>query len=82
MGFRSNLDCLQRLRALYRDAHKCDPADDQAVLDWAIHPQAWATLQIAHRGWSFEAAEAVVRQCRILQRRAARAVLGLNEGRA
>lgn len=65
---------LQRLRTLYRDAHKCEPSTDQAAIDWARHPEHWATLQIQHRGWSFHAAEAVVRQCRILVRRAARAV--------
>lgn len=65
---------LQRLRNLYRDAFKCDPADDAAVVGWAKSPELWATQQIAHRGWSYNAAEAVVRQCRIYVRRAARAL--------
>jgi hypothetical protein len=68
---------LQRLRTLYRDAYKCSPADDAAVISWARSPELWATHQVAHRGWSFQAAEAVVRQCRILVRRAARAAEGL-----
>lgn len=63
-------EALRKLRTLYRDAFKCAPANDQAVLDWARSPELWATQQIAHRGWSFPAAEAVVRQCRILRKRA------------
>lgn len=65
---------LQRLRNLYRDAFKVAPANDEAVITWARSPELWATHQIAHRGWSYLAAEAVVRQCRILVRRATRAV--------
>lgn len=65
---------LQRLRNLYRDAFKASPANDEAVITWARSPELWATHQIAHRGWSYLAAEAVVRQCRILVRRATRAV--------
>ena len=61
---------LNRLRTLYRDAFKCAPINDQAVLDWAKRPELWATHQIAYNGWSFHAAEAVVRQCRILRKRA------------
>lgn len=74
MAFKSNYDCLQQLRTLYRDAMKCDPVDDESVIAWAEKPEVWATMQIAHRGWSFHAAEAVVRQCRILRNRAARAI--------
>jgi hypothetical protein len=66
-------DCLSKLRTLYRDAFKCDPADDQAVLDWAKAPDSWATWQVRQFGWSYLATEAVVRQCRILYSRAARA---------
>lgn len=62
--------CIQRLRTLYRDAFKCQPTCDADVINWALHPEHWATQQIAHRGWSFHAAEAVVRQCRILRKRA------------
>jgi hypothetical protein len=74
MPVRSPEQCLGRLRVLYRDAHKCDPASDALVLDWANHPEAWAEQQIRHRGWSYFAAEAVVRNCRALRRRAALAV--------
>lgn len=63
-------DCLSRLRVLFRDAHKANALDDHQVLDWADHPDLWATHQIAHRGWSYNAAEAVVRQCRSLRKRA------------
>ena len=64
---------LAKLRTLYRDAYKHDPANDQVMLDWAAKPDSWATCQVRHFGWSFLAAEAVVRQCRILLPRAARA---------
>jgi hypothetical protein len=74
MPVRSPEQCLGRLRVLYRDAHKCDPASDALVLDWANHPEAWAEAQIRHRGWSYFAAEAVVRNCRALRRRAALAI--------
>lgn len=63
-------DCLSRLRVLFRDAHKANALDDHQVLDWAEHPELWASHQIAHRGWSYTATEAVVRQCRILRKRA------------
>jgi hypothetical protein len=65
--------CLSKLRALYRDAFKCDAADDQAVLIWAKAPESWATWQVRQFGWSYLATEAVVRQCRILHSRASRA---------
>lgn len=67
-------DCLARLRVLFRDAQRCEPHDDHQVLSWADNPDLWATHQIAHRGWSFMAAEAVVRQCRSLRKRARQAV--------
>jgi hypothetical protein len=70
---------LQRLRNLYRDAFKVAPATDQDALDWASHPEIWATHQIAFRGWSFLAAEAVVRQCRILRKRAAVAAAAIQQ---
>lgn len=63
-------ECLQRLRGLYRDAFKTEPVNDQIVIDWARAPELWATHQVAFRGWSYLAAEAVVRQCRILRKRA------------
>jgi hypothetical protein len=63
--------CLQRLRQLYRDAMSTAPVDDAAVLSWAKQPELWATQQIQHRGWSYPAAEAVVRACRIYRKRAA-----------
>jgi hypothetical protein len=67
---------LAKLRTLFSDAHKAQPQDDHQVLDWADHPELWATHQVAHRGWSYMAAESVVRQCRILRTRAHRAVEG------
>lgn len=67
-------ECLQRLRVLFRDAHKATPLDDHQVLNWAEHPDLWATHQIAHRGWSYLATEAVVRQCRSLRKRARQAL--------
>lgn len=65
--------CLARVRNLYRDAFKCPPETDAIAVKWAHKPELWATHQIAHHGWSYMAAEAVVRQCRILVRRAAQA---------
>lgn len=62
--------CLKRLRQIYRDAMKCAPSCDQDVLTWAQAPELWATQQIQHRGWSYAAAEAVVRACRIYRKRA------------
>jgi hypothetical protein len=57
--------CLQRLWCLYRDAHHAEPATEL---------EHWAELQIRHSGWSFHAAEAVVRACRSLRGRAIRAL--------
>lgn len=65
--------CLTRVRTLYRDAFKVAPESDEAAVRWAHKPELWATHQIAHHGWSYYAAESVVRQCRILVRRAATA---------
>lgn len=65
---------LHRLRGLYRDAWHCDPSSDELVLRWAEKPEAWAEIQIRHRGWSWHATEATVRACRQLYRRAARTV--------
>lgn len=66
--------CLQRLRVIYRDAFKCQPENDEAVMCWAESPYLWATHQIRFRNWSFMATEAVVRQCRIYRKRARQAV--------
>lgn len=63
--------CLKRLRVLYADAFKIHTFDDHSVILWANNPELWAEHQIRHRGWSFYAAEAVVRQCRSLRKRAA-----------
>jgi hypothetical protein len=71
---------LQRLRLLYRDAMKVSPINDEAVLSWAQNPELWATQQIAHRGWTYPAAEAVVRACRIYRKRAALAANITTEG--
>ncbi len=73
MATLSPQQCLQRLRQLYRDAIKVTPANDQAVIDWAKQPELWATHQVKFRGWSYAAAEAVVRACRIYCKRAAMA---------
>jgi hypothetical protein len=70
MAALSHRQCLIKLRSMYRDAFKCDAADTQAVLDWAANPHSWATWQIRQFGWSYLATEAVVRQCRILHKRA------------
>lgn len=67
--------CLAQLRVLYRDAFKIDTFDDNSVLLWANSPELWAEHQIRHRGWGYHATEAVVRNCRILRKRAALAVL-------
>jgi hypothetical protein len=63
--------CLGRLRVIYRDAFKCPPASDAIVIAWATRPELWAEHQIRFYGWSFHAAEAVVRNCRSLVKRAA-----------
>lgn len=65
---------LAKLQLLFDSAHKCAPTSHEQVLDWADHPELWATHQIAHRGWSYPACESVVRQCRILRKRAHQAV--------
>lgn len=69
--------CLAKLKIIYRDAMKAAPISDQTVIEWAKQPELWATQQIQYRGWSFPAAEAVVRQCRVLRKRAALAVATL-----
>lgn len=67
--------CLGRLRVLYRDAFKIDTFDNNSVIAWAEHPELWAEQQIRHRGWSYWAVEAIVRQCRAYRKRAAIAAL-------
>ena len=69
-------ECLSRLRVLYRDAHHCNPPSDDLTLAWARTADSWATYAIRHYGWSYIAAEAVVRHCRILIKRATLAVAG------
>jgi hypothetical protein len=66
--------CLQTLRVLYRDAFKVRDFDDTQVINWANSPELWAEHKIRHAEWSFYAAEAVVRNCRRLRKRAAIAV--------
>lgn len=61
----AHLNPLERLRVLYRDAMGCEPASDHAIISWASDPEIWAQHQIAHRGWSYLACEAVVRACRV-----------------
>lgn len=67
-------EALARLRQIYRDAHHCDAPSDQHVVDWAKRPERWAEHQIRFRGWTFYAAEATVRCCRVYRRRAAAAL--------
>ena len=66
--------CLRTLRVLYRDAFKVHDFNDTQVLNWANSPELWAEHKIRHAEWSFYAAEAVVRNCRRLRKRAAAAV--------
>lgn len=75
MAALSNAEILSRLRKLYKDAHKVphEPSDAD-VLRWADAPELWAEHQIRHRGWSWEVCEATIRNCRIMRRRARRAV--------
>jgi len=61
---------LRRLRGLYRDAHHCDPPSDEIVLRWANKPELWATHQIRFRYWSYEVAEATVRNAKALFKQA------------
>ena len=63
-------ECLKKLHVLYGDAFKVYNATNQQVLEWAEKPETWATHQIAYRGWTWHATEAVVRSCRILRKRA------------
>ena len=65
--------CLQTLRVLYRDAFKVQDFNDTQVLTWANSPELWAEHKIRYAEWSFYAAEAVVRNCRRLRKRAAAA---------
>lgn len=60
---------IHRLRRLYRDAHHCDPASDALAMEWAARPERWAEYQVRHRGWSWHAAEATVREARKLHAR-------------
>ncbi|MEN9767465.1 MAG: hypothetical protein RLZZ32_1425 [Cyanobacteriota bacterium] len=64
---------LHRLKLLYRDANHCDPPTEAHVIRWAQKPELWATHKIRHSEWSWQAAEAVVRECRRLIRRAQQA---------
>lgn len=75
MSPKSPEQCLRELRALHCSAFKIGHlADSSVVLAWANSPELWAEHQIRFRRWSFHAAEAVVRQCRILRGRATRAL--------
>lgn len=73
MSITSNQKCLARLRVLYRDAFKVpiDSISNEVAVEWAARPELWAEHQIRHRNYTYYAAEAVVRQCRILHKRAA-----------
>jgi hypothetical protein len=68
-------DCLKRLRNLWKEAfHVHDEPEDSVVLNWAFHPESWAEHAVRNHGKSWHMAEAVVRHCRSLRTRAARAV--------
>lgn len=73
MSITPNQKCLKRLRVLYRDAFKVplESISNDVAVEWAARPELWAEHQIRYRGYTFYAAEAVVRQCRILHKRAA-----------
>lgn len=77
-------ECLGKLRVLYGDAFKVYDATNSQIIEWAESPEIWATHQIAFRGWTFPAVEAVVRSCRILRKRARAAaectIKGAQEG--
>jgi hypothetical protein len=63
--------CLARLRVLFKDAYGKPAPTDHDIIRWANSPETWAEHQIRHQGWGYHAAEAVVRSCRVLRRRAA-----------
>lgn len=62
--------CYRRLAALYRDAHKIEPESPEVLLAWAHKPEIWAEHKVRYGNWSYWAAEATVRQCRSLRKRA------------
>ncbi len=62
-----------RLRRLFRDANHCHCQSNEHALAWALKPEIWAEQQIRFRNWSWFAAEATVKNCRILTNRIARA---------
>jgi len=75
MATPTDAECLKRLRALWKEAfHVHDDPEDAVVLRWAHHPESWAEHAIRSHGKSWHMAEAVVRHCRSLRTRAARAV--------
>lgn len=74
MAPRTPEQSLQFLRKLYRQAYRCDPACNEAVIGWAESPELWATHQVRFKEWSYLATEAVVRQCRIHRKRARQAM--------
>lgn len=66
----SPADCLVKARKLFSNAHGYDPTDEQ-LTDWLANPGAFSWAENAIRlGWTFPAAEAVVRSIRILRKRA------------
>lgn len=76
MAILSDNECLRRLRKLWADAYRVyhNEVEDAVVLKWAHRPEHWAEHAIRSWGWSYLAAEAVVRNCRSFRTRAARAV--------
>ncbi len=67
------LAAYHKLARLYRDAFHVDPASPDHVLRWAESPELWAEHQIRYRNWTWQAVEAVVRNCRAMRNRAAQA---------
>lgn len=66
----SPLEALAKARKLFHNAHGYDPTDEQLTI-WLSNPGSYAWAESAIRlGWTFPAAEAVVRSCRILRKRA------------
>jgi hypothetical protein len=75
MAILSDEECLKKLRKLWKEAfHLHTDPEDSVLLNWAHHPEHWAEHAIRSWGKSYYMAEAVVRHCRSLRTRAARAV--------
>jgi hypothetical protein len=63
-------ECLGKARKLFSNAHGYEPTDEQ-LIDWLSNPGSYAWAESAIRlGWTFPAAESVIRSIRILRKRA------------